>query len=105
MIKKGTYFGAILMLFSYDVFAGDELYDQTITDIIINLSSGVHFRTNEPMVNPSTCSSGLWYKLPSDSNYEKEAYSLLLSKQARKEKVTIYLDGCTGSYPKVVWVY
>lgn len=105
MTKKGTFFGALLMLLSYGVFSGDELNNRTITDIIINLSSGVHFRTSESMINPSSCSNGSWYKLPSDSKYEKEAYSLLLSKQARKEKVNIYLDGCTGSYPKVVWVY
>jgi len=105
MITKGNLFGALLTLFSYGVFAGDELNNRNITDIIVNLNTGVHFRTSEAMVNPSTCSSESWYKLPSDSKYEKEAYALLLSKQAREEKVNIYLDGCTGNYPKVVWVY
>ncbi len=59
------------------------------------------------MVDPSDepCTSKSWYKLESDSNYEKEIYSFLLSAQAQAKTITIHLEGCTGGYPKVRWVY
>ncbi len=79
----------------------------SIKDIIVNSTSGIHFRTTEAMVNPSseTCTSTSWYKIEPDSAYEKELYSFLLSAQAQGKTITIHLEGCTGGYPKIGYVY
>lgn len=105
VIKNKFILGVLSTLLSSGVSASDKVTDVTVTDVIVNLSTGVHFRTVEAIVNPGTCSNTTWYKLPSDSEYEKEAYSLLLTAQAQNKKVNIGLDGCTAGYPKVVWIY
>ena len=95
----------MLVAFSSEVSAEQVLRSMTIKNVIVNLSSGVHFQINETMPNPDACSSGAWYKIDSDSKYEKEAFALILSYQAQDKPITIYLKGCTGSYPKVEYIY
>ena len=105
MYTKLKYSIMALLLLPQVADAAVVLSAQHIKDVIVNLDSGIHFRTTEAMVNPDDCASGSWYKLDSESKYEKEAFSLLLSAQARDKTITVYLNGCTGSYPKVSYVY
>jgi hypothetical protein len=87
------------------VFAGTTLPNKTIKNVIVNLNTGIHFQINETMENPDTCKSGGWYKISSTSTYGKEAFSLLLAYEAQKKSITIHLNGCTGGYPAVKYIY
>ena len=57
------------------------------------------------MINNENCGSQSWFKVESNSKYEKEALSLLLSYQAQDKPVTIHLRGCTGGYPNLYYIY
>ncbi len=81
--------------------------NETIKDILVKSTTGIHFRTVEEMTYPDgvTCTSTSWYKIDINSSYQKEIYSLLLTAKAQGKTVTFYLDGCTGGYPNVSYVY
>jgi len=92
----------MLPLFS---FAGQELKGKTIKTVIVNLDTGIHFKINQSHANDQGCGSNSWFKLPSGSTYEKEAYSMLLAFQAQNKPITFYLNGCTGGFPSVSYIY
>ena len=81
--------------------------DETIKDILVKSTTGIHFRTVGAMTHPNgeECTSTSWYKIDINSDYQKEIYSLLLTAKAQSKTVTFYLDGCTGGYPKILYVY
>jgi len=85
--------------------SAENMSNKTIKEIIVNLNTGIHFQINETMVNPDACSSATWYKIESDSKYEKEALSLLLAYEAQSKPITFSLEGCTGGYPKVKYIH
>jgi hypothetical protein len=104
MIKR-VHIILFTILFSSVSFAGQALSSKTIKNVIVNLTSGVHFQINEIMPNPDACANGSWYKIQSDSKYEKEALSILLSYQAQGKAITFYLSGCTAGYPNIGYIY
>lgn len=86
-------------------FAEIDLQDKTIKEIIVNLESGIHFQINGSMPNPDGCNSDSWYKVDPNSNYEQAALSFLLAYEAQNKSITFKLEGCSGSYPKVKYIY
>ena len=86
-------------------FGAEEFTNVTIKDVIVNMGTGIHFRINESMTNNESCAKSSWFKIESASTYEKEALSLLLSYEAQKKPVTVYISGCTGGYPKLSYIY
>lgn len=95
---------SISLLSLYSV-ASTDMQGKTIKDVIVNLTTGIHFRINESMANNEGCGSNSWFKIESDSKYEKEAYAFLLSAEAQKKSINFVLGSCTGGYPKVMYVY
>lgn len=95
----------VLMAVSPASIAATEMVDKTIKDIIVNLTTGVHFRINESSKNNEGCASDEWFQLDPESTYKKEALSLLLSYEAQNKAITFHLSGCTNSYPKVKYIY
>ncbi len=99
----------ILSLLSFFVatsaFGAKEFNNVTIKDVIVNMDSGIHFRINEDMANNESCANSSWFKIEPASTYEKEALSLLLSYEAQKKPITVYISGCTGGYPKLKYIY
>lgn len=86
------------------VFAGSSVSGHVVETVHIHVSTGIHFRTNQPVNNPDGCASASWYKVATGGPYEKEVLSLLLTAKASGDKVSFYIDGCAGSYPKVVYL-
>lgn len=95
----------VISIFSGSALAANNMSNKTIKEIIVNLSTGIHFQINETMTNPDNCTLSSWYKIETDSKYEKEALSMLLAYEAQNKPITFSLDGCTGSYPKVVYIH
>lgn len=77
---------------------------KTISKVHVNVSSGIYFVTNERMLDPEGCGSDGYYKLMKGSDYEKEAYSMLLSARIAVSKVSFYISGCESGYPKVTYI-
>ncbi len=94
-----------LLLMSGPVFSAKNFSNVTIKDVIVNMSSGVYFRINENMANSEGCTTNAWFKVESQSTYEKEALALLLAFQAQDKPVTVYITGCTAGYPKLGYIY
>ncbi len=97
----------VFVFFVSSVVYADGPSGVSIKDIIVNSTTGIHFRTTEAMVNTSgeTCTSTSWYKIEPGSTYEKELYSFLLFAQAQGKTITIHFEGCTGGYPKIGYIY
>ena len=94
-----------LSLLSLYSVADTDMRDKTIKNLLVNSTTGIHFQLNESMANNEGCSSNSWFKIESDSKYEKEAYAFLLSAEAQNKSINFVLGSCTGNYPKVMYVY
>jgi hypothetical protein len=103
-MKLKSTFGLVLLALS-SLASADALYAKTVKSALVNMDSGVHFRTNEAMQNPDSCEKNGWYRIKSDGQYHKAALSILLTAQASGKRVAFSLDGCDGLYPKVTWIY
>lgn len=92
MAKLVTLLIALLgFLFSDAAFSGTQIQRVYIKDLIVNVDTGIHFRTQETMINPDVCSLGSWYKIESGGAYEKEAYAMLLAKKAQDQAMDFCL--------------
>lgn len=52
-------------------------------------------------INPKDCASKGYYQVPPDAKNFKEIYKMLLTAKAGGLRVSAYIDGCSGSYPRL----
>jgi len=93
------------MSYSNLSFSAKNYTNVTIKDVILNLDTGVHFRINETMIDDENCGSIRWFKVESGSQYEKEAFAILLAYEAQRQVITIQISGCAGGYPRLHYIY
>ncbi|TMP84170.1 hypothetical protein CWB73_00445 [Pseudoalteromonas phenolica] len=95
-----------ILLMSSPVYAGQHLNNKTIKDVLVNTTTGIHFRIEGQMPNADNCKSASWYAVDKDSPYENAALSILLTRDAQKQTVYFHTNGCTkNGYPKVSYIY
>lgn len=94
----------LLLLASISVHA-DTVGDKTIKMVHVHSSSGIYFETNEPFINPFSCTQDGIYRVSPGSQYEKEIFSILLSAKMANKKVTFHIPtGCPGGFVQVDWI-
>ena len=105
MINKLRLLTLLFCFVSVCSYGAETKENVTIKDVIVNMEKGVHFRINEAMDYNETCDSTNWFKVENNSQYEKEALTMLLAYEAQNKPVTIRLSGCSGGYPKLYYIY
>ncbi len=104
-LRYGVLF--VLALVANAVFASsasaDQISERTIEQLHVNTTGGVYFKTYESMPDPDACTYASLYRVPGSATFAKEVYALLLAARSAGTKVTFFIDGCEGTYPKVIW--
>ena len=86
-----------LLLITATSFSADWTSTGTVTGIYIDLQSSkerILVRHSIPRADDDCHNNGNYYELKRDSAFSQEAYSYLLSLEARGENVKFLLDGC-----------
>lgn len=86
------------------VYAGTAYSNETVKTVHVNADTGIFFKIDGEMVDLDGCGSSVGYRIAPDSNYEKEALSLLLAARMSKSRVGFSIVGCSGTYPKVNYI-
>lgn len=53
-------------------------------------------------INPEGCVTKAHYQIPPDAKNFDEMYQMLLTAKAAGLRVSAYISGCSGNYPKLV---
>ncbi len=71
----------------------------TITGYYVYATGSAYIQVATPE-NPDSCSSTHYIYLDTTQAFFKELYATVVSAQATGATVSIYYDGCVGSYPR-----
>lgn len=75
----------------------------TLSKVHVNGTGGFYIVTEGKMTN-NGCGTASWYKIPNDSPYAKEMFSVALTGYVSGKPIQLYLEGCDGEYPKIKWL-
>lgn len=105
-IRKIVVFSSLVL--SPFVSAGEWSSHGTISGFYVDLratTERILFRLSEPRSDSACANSSNYYELKMGSSRGKDAYSYLLSLEATKKQVRLYIEGCGATgFPLVVVV-
>ena len=91
-------FGSCVLFFSSQIsLANGWSGETTILEIYPSPDNNGVFIKAASMPNPDNCPSPSYFILNKDNMFFKEVYTLLVSGQARKSTINLYLKGCSGA--------
>lgn len=73
----------------------NEVYTYSSGYIFVTLPSSAH-------INPDACPVATPYRIEASAVNNDKMYQMLLTAKASGKKVSAYLGGCGGSYPKIL---
>lgn len=89
-----------LLLLTSSAFAASWGSPVTITGYYVYSSGSAYIRTSSSQ-NPDACSSTNYLYLDTGQPFFKELYATAMLAQTNGSSVSLYYDGCVGSYPRI----
>jgi len=96
---------AALLLMSSASFAGQWTAFSPVFEVYVH-GQGDVYTTLEPStahVNPDDCVNTSYLRMAPSNVNKEEIYQMILTAQASGQALSLYIDGCNGSYPAVLY--
>ena len=97
---------SLLLSTSIPTFAGSWLGDFDIQNLVVEGANQLPIANISLIPNPQTaCADNTFATMATDSEMGKQALSVFMIAASAKKKVKVYIDGCVGNRPKILYVW